>query len=284
MIGRAVASGDAAAPAPRQRFLRDAGLPFIEAREVQGALDASYARHAHETFSVGAVTGGRSDYLHERGVDEVEAGTVVLMNPEAMHACNPHRGTPWSYRMIHVDANWLAGVQAELGVGDGRGMRGFAARTSRDPALVAAVAHVCRRLADPFAGTLGRHEAAVELCTALHERLGDRVAGGPGAAPAALALVEDYLRAHSDRPVALAELVEASGLSASHLVRAFKARYGLPPHAWLLNHRIQRSRAALRDGRPIAEVAQAFGFADQAHLQRAFKRLVAATPGEYRRG
>ena len=80
------------------------------------------------------------------------------------------------------------------------------------------------------------------------------------------------------------ELVEASGLSASHLVRAFKARYGLPPHAWLLNHRIQRSRAALRDGRPIAEVAQAFGFADQAHLQRAFKRLVAATPGEYRRG
>ena len=48
--------------------------------------------------------------------------------------------------------------------------------------------------------------------------------------------------------------------------------------------RIQRSRAALRDGRPIAEVAQAFGFADQAHLQRAFKRLVAATPGEYRRG
>jgi AraC-like DNA-binding protein len=32
----------------------------------------------------------------------------------------------------------------------------------------------------------------------------------------------------------------------------------------------------------IADVALDAGFADQAHLQRIFKRLVAATPGQYR--
>ncbi|WP_231557856.1 helix-turn-helix domain-containing protein, partial [Aeromonas taiwanensis] len=35
---------------------------------------------------------------------------------------------------------------------------------------------------------------------------------------------------------------------------------------------------------PLADVALASGFADQAHFQRQFKRRVAATPGQYRAG
>ena len=74
----------------------------------------------------------------------------------------------------------------------------------------------------------------------------------------------------------------AAGLSPTRLIRGFRRRYGMTPHAWHLNLRIQRCRAALRRGQPIADVALALGFADQAHLQRTFKRLVATTPGAYR--
>ncbi|MBP6793379.1 MAG: AraC family transcriptional regulator, partial [Aeromonas sp.] len=42
------------------------------------------------------------------------------------------------------------------------------------------------------------------------------------------------------------------------------------------------ARTLLRQGQPLAEVALASGFADQAHFQRQFKRRVAATPGQYR--
>lgn len=38
---------------------------------------------------MGAVTAGRSTYLHEHSAFEVSAGTVVLMNPGDVHACNP---------------------------------------------------------------------------------------------------------------------------------------------------------------------------------------------------
>lgn len=56
----------------------------------------------------------------------------------------------------------------------------------------------------------------------------------------------------------------------------------MTPHAYLTNRRVQFAREQLRRGVPIAEVALAAGFADQAHLQRAFKQLLAATPGHYR--
>jgi AraC-like DNA-binding protein len=71
-------------------------------------------------------------------------------------------------------------------------------------------------------------------------------------------------------------------LSASYLTRAFRAQYGLTPHAFLMNQRIQYARGRLRRGHAIAEVALDAGFADQAHFQRTFKQFLAATPGHYR--
>ena len=41
-------------------------------------------------------------------------------------------------------------------------------------------------------------------------------------------------------------------------------------------------QGSLRRGHAIAEVALDAGFADQAHFQRTFKQLLAATPGHYR--
>ena len=66
-------------------------------------------------------------------------------------------------------------------------------------------------------------------------------------------------------------------------MRAFKAAYGLTPHAYLLNLRVDRARARLRRGQSLAEVALDCGFCDQSHLPRAFSRLVGLTPAAYQK-
>ena len=80
----------------------------------------------------------------------------------------------------------------------------------------------------------------------------------------------------------LDELATEAGMSRYHLLRAFRHRVGMTPHAWQIDLRIQQSRRLLNQGLPLAEVALQLGFADQSHFQRAFKQRVAATPGEYR--
>lgn len=266
---------------PTHRFLRDPRLPFVEVRDATDARAVAYGRHSHDTVSVGLVTGGRSTYLHERGADAVDAGTVVLMNPGAMHACNPEAGSAWSYRMAYLDADWWRRLQCDLDADRAGELREFAATSLRDPALGARVTRVCERLADPRADLLARHEAVVELAAGLHER-----AAPPrrDKASPALARVAELLTQCCDRAFSLAELCAVANLSEAHLVRSFKRCYGMTPHAYLVDRRIQRSRHELRRGRPIADVAAQFGFADQAHLQRTFRRLVATTPGHYRAG
>ena len=268
--------------AATHRFLRDPRLPHVEVRDATDARAAGYGLHSHDTVSVGLVTGGRSTYVHERGSDEVDAGTVVLMNPGAMHACNPHAGSAWSYDMVYIDAEWWRRLQCELSADRAGALREFDRTSLRDPALGARVTRVRERLADAHADVLAREQAVVELATALHAKAAASTlaqAASPGLARVAALLTECC-----DQPFSLAQLCAVAGLSEAHLVRSFKRRYGMTPHAFLIDRRLQRSRQELRRGRAIADVAAQFGFADQAHLQRTFRRVWATTPGHYRAG
>ena len=78
------------------RFWRDERLPFIEARTIADGRKVTYTRHAHEHFSIGAITRGRSYYHYGAQTFEISAGTVVLMNPGDVHACNPIHDQHWS--------------------------------------------------------------------------------------------------------------------------------------------------------------------------------------------
>lgn len=50
------------------------------------------------------------------------------------------------------------------------------------------------------------------------------------------------------------------GLSAWHFLRQFKKHVGLPPHAWLVQARLQKARQLLKQGVQIVMVAQQCGF------------------------
>jgi AraC-like DNA-binding protein len=82
----------------------------------------------------------------------------------------------------------------------------------------------------------------------------------------------------------LETLAKQAGLSRFQALRAFKQRYGLPPHAYQLCLRISHARQLLRDGAAAADVATRCGFADQSHFTRHFKRLNGVTPMQFARG
>jgi transcriptional regulator GlxA family with amidase domain len=92
------------------------------------------------------------------------------------------------------------------------------------------------------------------------------------------------LREDSAGDIPVVALARSCGLSRSHFIRAFKISMGLPPHHWLMRHRIERARELLaRTNESIAEIAISCGFADQSHLTRVFRALVGVSPAAWRR-
>jgi hypothetical protein len=66
-------------------------------------------------------------------------------------------------------------------------------------------------------------------------------------------------------------------------VRQFKDQVGLPPHAYDLCRRVAFAKQSLRAGSTPSTIAIDYGFVDQSHLIRHFKRLVGMTPTQYSR-
>lgn len=263
---------------PSSVFWRSDTLPFIEAREVVRGQSACFAPHSHATFSVGVITGGRSTCVSGPHTDPTGTGMTVVLNPEQPHACAPDPDTPWAYRMMFLDVEWLSARLDDLG--DGGGFRGYATRTSGDARLFQAVNDVFTRLTAAEADALSRQEAAATFATRLHGLLGDRPLAAPPL-PHTLRRAADFITDNCTRALSLAEIAAQADLSPTQCIRAFRQRFGLTPHAYLTNRRIQFSQQRLRQGAAIADVALEAGFADQAHFQRTFKRLVAMTPGRY---
>jgi AraC-like DNA-binding protein len=204
------------------------------------------------------------------------------MNPGDAHACNPLGDQPWSYRMLYVDRAWLGRLQHEWGFSANLDFHPFAATMSRSPALFAGFNRFYDTLTSSAADHLLRQCAALTFFEQVQSCL-DPAAGVEREANRKLERAAEFIRDNCTGALKLEDICSAADLSPSYLIRAFKKRYGMTPHAYLLNRRIQLARGLLKGGKGIAEVAHEVGFSDQAHFQRIFKQFFAATPGQYRR-
>jgi AraC family transcriptional regulator len=93
-----------------------------------------------------------------------------------------------------------------------------------------------------------------------------------------------YIEANLESKMDIDDLANVVALSRSHFSRAFKHSVGLSPMEYVVVRRVERAKLMISETRePLAEVALACGFADQAHLNRRFRDIVGISPGRWRR-
>ncbi len=85
--------------------------------------------------------------------------------------------------------------------------------------------------------------------------------------PAALNKLAIYLNEHCTEELSLDELCTLSGYSPSYLIRSFRQHFGMTPHVYIVNKRIQYGQQQLKKGISIIDTAVNAGFSDQAHFQ-----------------
>ncbi|MER6448385.1 helix-turn-helix domain-containing protein [Streptomyces venezuelae] len=244
----------------------------------------AYPAHVHDTWALMVLDGGRVDFAldgerHGLGVSDA----VVLLPPGVSHDGRTVTEAGFRKRVLYLDTSVLP-----------ERLTGAAVDTPllADPALRERVhgLHLALTERDPF-------EAASRLAFVrerLHRRLAGRAAEapepgpgpGPRRGPGGLVAVRlrELLDARVTGGITLEEAsAELGNPHPTHLIRSFKAAYGLPPHAYLTARRVALARRLLLAGMRPAEVAVAAGFYDQAHLTRHFGRHVGISPARFAR-
>ncbi|MER6306219.1 AraC family transcriptional regulator [Streptomyces sp. NPDC001657] len=253
------------------------GLDLLRARYVRH----SFPRHAHDGYVVCAVTSGIEEVGLQKGTVRAGHGGIVMINPEVAHTARAGAPEGWTYATLYPSSGIVAEIADETTAL--RGTAGFTETVAEDPRLGRMITDVHR------AAEAGNALAADSLLRLTVARLLRRYGGPLPARHPRSAGARNAVRARAvleERmadPPSLEQLAHDLGASPFALLRAFKAAYGMPPHAWLTDARVRRARTLLEAGHPPADTAVAVGFTDQPHLNRHFTRIVGVPPGAYRK-
>jgi AraC-like DNA-binding protein len=95
----------------------------------------------------------------------------------------------------------------------------------------------------------------------------------------------DFMMAHLDNDIDLAQIAQAAFMSKYHFARTFSNAFGVSPARWLTNARLDHAAQLLKDVgnvQSIQSIASNVGFASASSFDRAFKRCHGISPLQYR--
>jgi AraC-like DNA-binding protein len=236
-----------------------------------------FATHRHDTYAIGVTESGVQLFDYRGRVERSTAGQVVVLHPDEAHDGRAGGEAGFGYRIVYVEP---ARIAAAVGAIRGRPapLPFVRDHVSGNPTLARAVRAAFRSPAEPL--------ALDGLILRLAEGLMEGDPSGQTTGPprhlhhAALERARALLDSRRD-VVRSAELEAVTGLTRYELARQFRARFGTSPYRYSLMRRLDYARARLRAGIPLAELALAAGFADQAHFTRVFRSTLGVTPGRY---
>lgn len=260
---------------------RSSAIPGLEALSCESGH--AFRDHLHSGYVLWANSDGGEQFRFNGQSDILQPGSISIIEPGVVHSNGPALQGSRHLRSLYLGEDFFHYLDT-LFTGQGDRCPGL-------PSTVITHQYYWHQ-------TIALHEALITGADQLHleERLIPLFAGlangafsatfdraGTGNARPTLDRVVEYMRSMLQEPLSLEMLAAIAGCTSFHLMRLFKKHLGMPPHAYLIQLRLERARVLLNQGHAIADAALLTGFSDQSHLTRRFKQRYGLTPGAYLR-
>jgi len=243
-----------------------------------------YDPHWHDSYLIGITEQGIQQFNCRKTRCDSTPGQIMLLDPGEVHDGNAPEQAGFTYSMLYLEPQWMERELLSLFADSPVcGQPSFVTTLVNDSLLAQATINAFQVLRQSEL----RIVRQTVLDTLLRQLLSQihwpvRLRHDPRQ-PAVAQRARDFLHANLHQDVGLDDVSHVCGIDRFRLTRAFKAAYGLAPHAYLIQLRLTRARQLLAKGQTPVQVACALGFADQSHLGRWFQRAYRLTPADYRK-
>lgn len=268
-------------PGERLCVQRVAALPGVEFWTVRDSM-RHWAMH-HDTFTASLVEGNRSldaTWSYRGRKQRVTAGQMQLMEPGEAHATTSV-SEPASFFVIWWHPDVMKQASESLGM---RGAVHLKVSQTDHPALQASLRCLASGVQQANDAALIEEQFLDGTLQLLESCAEHKPPSRPPGTHPAMSRVRARLHDEFTETLSIERLADEVGLSKFHVARCFKEATGVPPHQYQKLLRLQSARRQLERGMCVREAAAASGFADEAHLSRAFRDWLGVSPGTWRRG
>ncbi len=260
--------------------VRNAACPGVELYDIRSSRREW--GHLNQVFSMGLMTNWYGRFHYQQRQLTIYPGDTFLLDPGELFHAQPLDARDGEFRVLEVSADvFIEHCRLE----GARGVRFREALTRPPPPLSQAL----RSMHAALMGDAEPLELQSQLAVLVHAAVSSVLEQGPRSPNRQVPRgpcerLRDILHSSEGSQLSLHEFARRADVSQFQLIRAFKHRYGSPPHAYGLYVRVARARELLSRGFSVAEAAAASGFSDQSHLTRHFRRVHHVTPGRFAAG
>lgn len=244
----------------------------------------SYDKHAHEEYSIGVTRKGRQDFFSDGRFHKSNEGNVIFFNPEQVHDGCAGASSELEYEMLYIPESTLLEMMRSLGQ-ISRDQARLKSSLFHDEQLRDDVLQLSQIMREPKASALEEEAALLSIAQSVI-RLGNGTLHNVqvhSRKDALLLRARDYILSNLDQKLTVDSISQTANMSKYHFIRLFNQQFGMTPHQYVLNCRINRARQALEMGNSVFDTAVDLGFADVSHFNRKFKKTFGITPRQYQR-
>lgn len=243
--------------------------------------DFAYSKHAHEEYSLGITLAGRQDFFSNGALHHSSPGNIIVFNPGVVHDGHPGTDDVLQYKMLYIHPEQLAPALAAAGVKQPHDFR-IENTLLNDVVLRTSMLRLSSLLVCNEAESLAQENMLYILAARIAQLHRDYLPNQTQHRVDSLLLrARDYIHAHLFESLSLEQISQQASLSKYHFLRLFRRQFGMTPHQYVLNCRLNHARTALAAGVQLDDVVHAFGFADLSHLNRRFKPVFGMTPRQF---
>ena len=266
-----------ARPDPRNRTHYWASRHMPGLSGLHAALTAhEYAPHSHRALVIAVTESGGSEFTSRGQVQEASGSVLLVFNPDEPHSGRLREGRHWNYRGLYIRRRLLRELTDGLGAAT---PPYFAANAVADSEMIAAFLALHRDLQEGGEPEAQR-ERLIDTLGLLYRRhgsgMGERKEAGGNRR--AVELIRTLIHDQYSEPLRLEAMSQHAGMSLYQLIRQFKRRMGLTPHAYLTQIRLEAAIREMRRGASLAEAGLQAGFYDQSAFTKHFKHAYGITP------
>ncbi|MFV0395403.1 MAG: AraC family transcriptional regulator [Coprobacillaceae bacterium] len=260
-----------------QRHIYYDAVLNIEIYNLKGIVQ-KFPNHFHEYYVIGFVEDGKRHLWCKNKEYDLEAGDLIIFNPNDAHCCAPINDEILDYRAINIPVAIMNKYALLINETETPFFVNIVVSHSQAVTMIQEVYDAILNEKD----ILEKEEKLymlLEFIIIEHidlEREYNSVKKHED-----ILNVCHYMEENYSENISLTDLLSITSFGKSYLLRAFTKQVGVSPYRYLQSIRLNKAKQLLEQNIPILDVAIMVGFSDQSHLTNYFKEFIGVTPKQY---
>jgi len=244
----------------------------------------AYDPHFHSSYLLGVTECGLQQFHCRKKLINSHKGQVFMLEPQEMHDGYAPEPLGFTYKMLHIDSEWLNHKYDGLFENKINGFElAIESNLKTDYYIAELILSVYQTISQKEAQIFRDTQLDLLLEQLIDKQYLNKRENSIHALPNIASKIREILHESIFNDLSLDDLAILVGIDRFYINRVFKQSFNCAPHQYLIRLRLDKAKQLLKQGFSAASVANFLCFADQSHLGRWFKRCYGITLHQYQK-